>query len=50
MPREWKEKEGEEDRDCDGRTALRDALKDWNENVEPQEKIEGIGIEGIGDC
>ena len=43
MPRKWSEKGGEDDRECDGRTALRDIWKEWEDNREQQEKIEGVG-------
>ena len=43
MPRKWREKRGEEDRECDGRTALRETWKEWGENGEQQQKIEGVG-------
>ena len=36
-------KEGEEDRECDGRTALRDGWKEWEENGAQHQKIEGVG-------
>ena len=36
-------KGGEEDRECDGRTALREICKEWEENGEQQQKIEGVG-------
>ena len=43
MPRKWRVKGGEEDRECDGRTALREIWKEWEENGEQQQKIEGVG-------
>ena len=30
-------------RECDGRTALREIWKEWEENGEQQQKIEGVG-------
>ena len=36
-------KGGEEDRDCDGKTALREIWKEWEENGEQQQNIEGVG-------
>ena len=39
MPRKWREKGGDEDRECDGRTALREIGKEWEENGEQQQKI-----------
>ena len=36
-------KEGEEDRECDGRTALRDGWKEWEENGAQHQKIQGVG-------
>ena len=44
MPRKWREKEGKENRECNGRTALREIWKEWEENGEQQQKIE------VGDC
>ena len=43
MPRKWREKGGEEDQECDGRTALREIYKEWEEDGEQQQKIEGVG-------
>ena len=43
MPRKWREKGGEEDQECDGRTALREIGKEWEQNGEQQQKIEGVG-------
>ena len=43
MPRKWREKGGEEDQECDGRTALREIWEEWEENGEQQEKIEEFG-------
>ena len=34
MPWKWSGKGGEEDRECDGRTALREIWKEWEENGE----------------
>ena len=31
--RKWRGKGGEEDRECDGRTVLREIWKEWEENV-----------------
>ena len=31
------------DRECDGRTALREVWKEWEENGELQQKIQGVG-------
>ena len=41
MPRRWMEKSGEEDQEqeCDGRTALRETWKKWEENGKQQQKI-----------
>ena len=36
-------KGGEEDRECDGRTALREIWKEWEDNEEQQQMIEGDG-------
>ena len=44
MPREWRGKEGEEDRECDDRTVLRGIWKEREENGEQQQKVEA------GDC
>ena len=35
-------KGGEEDRECDGRTALREIWKEWEENEKQQQNI-GVG-------
>ena len=35
-------KRGEEDRECDGRSALREIWKEWKENGEQQQKVEGV--------
>ena len=43
MPRVWREEGGEEDRDYDGRTALREIWKEWEENGEQQQNIERVG-------
>ena len=43
MPRKWSGTGGEEDRECDGRTAITDIWKEWEENGEQQRKIEGVG-------
>ena len=32
---------GEEDRECDGRTALREICKEWEENRKQQQNING---------
>ena len=37
------EKGGEEDREYDGRTVLREIWKEWKENGEQQQKIDKIG-------
>ena len=37
------EKGGNEDRECDGRTALRDVWKEWEENGAQHQKIERVG-------
>ena len=34
---------GGEDGECDGRTALREVWKEWEENGEERQKIEGVG-------
>ena len=36
-------KGAEEDRECDGRTALREIWKKWQGKGELQQKIEGVG-------
>ena len=36
----WREKGGAEDRECDGRTVIREIWKVWDENVEQQQQIE----------
>ena len=41
MPRKWREGGGEEDRECDGRTAVREIWEEWEENGGQQQKIEG---------
>ena len=33
---------GEEDRECDGKTALREIWEEWEENGEQQQKIEEL--------
>ena len=43
MSSKWREKGGEEDWEYDGRTALREIWKKWEENGEQQQKIEGVG-------
>ena len=43
MPRNWKGRGAKEDRECDGRIALIEIWKVWEENGEQQEKIEGVG-------
>ena len=43
MPRKWKKTGGEEDRECNGRTALREIWEDWEENGEQQQKMDGVG-------
>ena len=45
MPRKGRGKGGEEDRDSDGKTALREIWKDWEENGEQQQ---GYELESIG--
>ena len=40
MPRMWRETGGEEDRECDGRTVLREIWKEWEENGEQQQNTE----------
>ena len=44
MSREWRKKGGEEDLECDGRSALREIWKEWEENGEQQQKIEELEI------
>ena len=44
MPRKWRERGSEEDRNCDGDCTKRDL-----ERVEKEQKIEQQ-VEGIGDC
>ena len=34
---------GEEDRECDERTPLREIWREWEENGEQEQKIEGVG-------
>ena len=41
LPRKWR---GVGDQECNGKTALREIWKEWEENEEQQQKIE------IGDC
>ena len=41
MPRKWRKQGGEEDRECDGRTALRGTWKEWEVNGEQQQTIQG---------
>ena len=36
MPGKWREKGGKEDQEYDGRTALREIWKEWEENGEQQ--------------
>ena len=43
MPRKWREKGDEEERECDRRTALREIWKEWEENGEQQLKIKMVG-------
>ena len=43
MPRKWREKGGTDDRECDGRTVLREIWKEWEKNGEQPKKIEGVG-------
>ena len=43
MPRKWRGKGGEEDREWDERTALRGIWEEWEENGEQQQKTEGVG-------
>ena len=33
----------QEDRDCDGKTALRINFKEWEKNREQQQNLEGMG-------
>ena len=42
-PRKWRKKGGEEDREWDGRTGLREVWKEWEENGEQQQKTERVG-------
>ena len=37
-------KGGKEDRECDGRTALREIWKEWEENGEQQQQIRELEI------
>ena len=46
MPRKWRGKGGEEDRECDGRTGFREIWKEWEENGEQQQNIVPV----VGDC
>ena len=41
MIRYWRGKGGDEDRECDGRTAVREIWKVWEENGE-QQNTEGV--------
>ena len=34
---------GEEDRECDGRSAKREIWKEWEKNGKLQQKIDGVG-------
>ena len=43
MPRKRRGQGGETDRECGGRTALREIREEWEENGEQQEKIEEVG-------
>ena len=51
MMRNWKRsdarkvagKQGGEDRECDGRTALKENWNEWEGNVKHQQQIEGVG-------
>ena len=43
MSRKWREEGGEENLECDGRTALRKIWKEWEENGEQQQRVEGGG-------
>ena len=40
MPRKWRGKGGEEHRNCDGMTALRDTWKEWEKNGEKMQQKE----------
>ena len=46
LPRKWKGKGVEEERECDGRT-VKTTCKEWEENGEQQQKIVGDLIENI---
>ena len=37
-PETWRQKGGKEDRECDGRTAIREIWKEWEENGEQKQK------------
>ena len=39
MPRKGRKKGGKEERECDGRTALREIWKEWEEIGEQQQEI-----------
>jgi len=43
MSRKGRQKEGKEDREYDGKTALREIWKEWEENGEHQQEIQGVG-------
>ena len=36
-------KGSQEDQECDGRTAFREIWKEWEDNGEAQQQIEGVG-------
>ena len=41
--RQWRGKGGEEDRGCDGRTALREIWTEWEKNGEQQQRTGVVG-------
>ena len=43
MSTKWRGNVGEVDRECDGRTYLKEIWKEWEENGEQHQKIEGVG-------
>ena len=45
MLRKWRDTEGEEDRECDRRTSLRELWKDWEQIGEQQQQLNGIGVD-----
>ena len=48
MPRKWREKGGEEDRKCDGRTALREIGRvgeEWRTTATYRKEFETVGRE-----